>query len=117
MQEISIKVGYGAAYPGEAHNYRTVKFIGRELASVTTYDEAEHKDDRGTDYTLYQTRKGKLLLHVFRWTRWQGERGEAWYQLFDSLSEIKDKYPNVPHQLFNEAAEKLGEDWVEFLDV
>jgi hypothetical protein len=33
----------------------------------------EEENSRGTQTTFYQTRDGRIVAHVVRWSRWEGE--------------------------------------------
>ncbi len=50
----------------------TVAIEGEELAHRTAYDEA-NSDTRGSRETLFRLDDGRLVVHVFTWSNWQGE--------------------------------------------
>ncbi len=100
-----------------ADDVKTLKFIGKLLATGTTYTgQATSGDDRGVDYEIYATQKGKILVRRLAWSRWQGENDRATYKVFDTLEDVrKDEY--APGSLIEEAAEKMGVEVVEYLDI
>ena len=113
MSEQEIEVGVFS--DRSSNDTRKIRFIGKQIASAWVYSgQTSSGDDRGTDYTLYLTKKGKLLLHREYWSRWQGEDGEASYNIYDSLAELAD---SVPGSLIQQAGESLGQDTAEYLDV
>lgn len=113
MEEQEIEVGLFTDH-GSSDTKR-VKFVGKEIAFAEVLSgQASGRDDRGTDYTLYLTKKGKYLLHRKYWTRWQGEDGEASYSVHDSLADLSE---SVPGSLVQRAGEALGMDTAEYLDV
>jgi hypothetical protein len=53
-----------------------VVFEGEELGSYTRYGAGRNgglSDTRGVTETLYRTADGRLVAHVYNWSRWQGE--------------------------------------------
>ncbi len=58
-------------------NTHEVEFVGELLAyeNKLAYDDRRGglTDTRGTTRTLYRTDKGKLVVHIHEWSRWQGE--------------------------------------------
>jgi EXLDI family protein len=113
MEEQEIEVGVSSSR--SSNDTKKVKFIGKKIASARVLcGQTSSQDDRGTDYTLYLTKKGKFLLHREYWTRWQDEDGEASYNIYDSLTELSD---SVPGSLVQKAGEALGLDTAEYLDV
>jgi len=113
FEEQEIEVGW---FPAHGDNdTKKVKFIGKQIAYAKVLSgQTSSADDRGTDFTLYLTKKGKLLLHREYWSCWQDEDGEASYNIYDSLAEMSD---SVPGSLIQEAGEVLGQDTAEYLDV
>ncbi len=113
LQEITLEIG-NSGREGESDDYRKIRFIGKKLATADTLCGSNSSgDDRGVDYALYHTGKGKFLLHREDWTKWQGEQNTKSYIVYDSLEEIK----NAPGQLIQDAANKLGTEVVEMLDI
>lgn len=113
FEEKEIEVGIFAAHGSK--DTKKVKFIGKyiagaEVLSGTTND----RRDRGTDYTLYLTKKGKYLLYRQYWSCWQDEDGDASFQIFDSLADMAE---SAPGSLLQDAGEALGTDTAEYLDV
>jgi hypothetical protein len=112
MSEQEIEVGVFSDRSSD--DTRKIRFIGKQIASAWVYSgQTGSQDDRGTDYTLYLTKKGKLLLCCKHWSRWQGEDTTVTYEIYDSLAEIE----NVPGSLIQDAGEALGMDTAEYLDV
>jgi hypothetical protein len=111
------EVEVGTYYSGPASDdVKTIKFVGRLIADAEAYTgQTSERKDRGTDYKLYLTKKGKYLLHAKYWTCWQGEDGQAWYKVYDSLSQAASD--DIPGSLIQEAGEALGMDTAEYLDV
>jgi len=115
MTEVELETG--VYYSGPASDdVKTIKFVGRLIADAEAYTgQTSERKDRGTDYKLYLTKKGKYLLHAKYWTCWQGEDGQAWYKVYDSLSQAASD--DIPGSLIQEAGEALGMDTAEYLDV
>lgn len=112
MSEQEIEVGVFS--DRSSADTRKIRFIGKQIASAWVYSgQTGSQDDRGTYYTLYLTKKGKLLLCRKHWSRWQGEDTTVTYEIYDSLAEIE----NVPGSLIQDAGEALGMDTAEYLDV
>lgn len=116
MSEVEIEVG--SYYSGTgSDDVKTIKFIGKKIADACVYSGAtSDRKDRGTDYDLYLTKKGKLLLWQKYWTCWQGEDREAGYQVFDSMTQLMGT-DGIPGSLLTEAGQRLGLDTAEYLDV
>ena len=116
MTEQEIEVG--SYYSGTgADDTKDIKFIGKLIADACIYSgQASDRKDRGTDYKLYLTKKGKYLLWQKYWTRWQGEDGEASYRVYDSLTQLMSA-DNIPGSLLQEVGQRLGVDTAEYLDV
>jgi EXLDI family protein len=125
FSEIAVKVGRETK---QADERRTIRFVGREIAWQRVLSGSTNsRDDRGTTFRLFQTQKGKFLLHVVRWSSWQGEDGVSWYKIFGSLAEIRaqdqvydpdaDEVATIPGSLLDEAEETLGQEVGEFLDI
>ena len=116
MAEVEIEVG---TYTGDngSDDIKKVKFLGKKIADACVYSGAtSDRRDRGTDYELYLTKKGKLLLWQKYWTCWQGEDGEAGYQVYDSLTQLMSA-EGIPGSLLTEAGKRLGLDTAEYLDI
>ena len=100
---------------------RTVKFIGRLLAEDRRYNgQTSDRRDRWTDWALYQTKAGKIIIYRACGTAWQGESGYSEYIVRDSLPEYDNDVFNfgetVPGSLLEEAAAALGEERVEWIE-
>ena len=126
MEEVSLEVGTlrGA---GEDDDTRTVRFVGRLLADALRYTgQTSDGRDRGTDYRIYQTQAGKILVWWKAWTRWQGENDLLDYAICVRLpgydTEISGKIhgeqmpETLPANLLREAAETLGQELVEWVE-
>ena len=115
MKEIRLTVGRISGVTGESDDTKEIKFKGRQLASHKSYHgDTSNGDDRGTSHTLYETEKGKYLVHTSKWSRWQGESSNKHYEVYDSLEELEGE---VPDGLIYEAKEELGQDPAEELDI
>lgn len=115
MKEQEIEVGVFS--DRSSADTRKIRFIGKQIASAWVYSgQTGSQDDRGTDYELYLTKKGKLLLCRKHWSRWQGEDTTVTYEIYDSLDEL-DEIESVPGSLVQEAGETLGIETSEYLDI
>lgn len=125
LKEVAVKVGRETERTDER---RTIRFIGREISRQRVLSGSTNsRDDRGTTFRLFQTQKGKFLLHVVRWSCWQGEDSVSWYKIFGSLAEIRaqdqvhdpdaDEVATIPGSLLDEAEKTLGQEVGEFLDI
>jgi len=115
MEEQEIEVG--VYYSGTSSNdTRKIKFIGKKIADARLLlGQTSSRDDRGKDYTLYLTKKGKFLLHTENWSKWEGEDGESTYDTFESMTHLISYDP--PGSLIQEAGKRLGIDTAEYLDI
>ena len=110
-----------------ANGTRKIAFRGRSIAQAITFrGHTSTGDDRGTDWRIYQTEKGKYILWWLDWSRYQGEPDIADYIILDNLPSpgtilcgtvFGDPIYPVPGELIQDAAEMLGRDTVEHLDV
>lgn len=124
-EEIVLEVGRWPA-KGAEDTFK-VSFKGRLLAEDTKYNGQTHsRDDRGTDYQIYQTAKGKILVYWKDWSRWENESNTADYAVLDSLPGANDVFVgeangdmsgNIPAGIIEEAAKALGQTAVKQLDV
>jgi len=115
LKEIRLTVGWISGVMGESDDTKEITFKGRQLASYNSYHgETSNDDDRGTTHTLYETKKGKYLLHTSNWSNWQGESSHKRYEVYDSLEEMEEE---VPDGLIYEVKEELGQDPAEELDI
>ena len=124
-EEVVLEVGtWPAKGANETHK---IGFKGRLLAEATTYlGQTSNSDDRGTDWQLYQTAKGKFLLWWRNWSRWENESTTADYVVLEELPSsgtayfgevLYDVSSPVPGALVQEAADKLGLDVVQHLEI
>ncbi len=123
MQEHILTVGVLRSQG--ADDTRKVCFVGRLLAEAEVFTgQLSDRKDRGTDYRIYQTKAGKILVWWNNWTRWEEEPQVMDYAVMATLpgydDEISGKvhgFPQVlPGYLLQKAAEELGEELVEFVD-
>ena len=115
MEEVELEVG--VAYSHGANDLKKVRFLGKKIADVCVYSgQTSSRDDRGTDFTLYLTKKGKYLLYRLFWSRWENEDNESWYKIYDSMSQVMS-VDGIPCDLLQEAGEALGVDTAEYLDI
>ncbi|MFW6008960.1 MAG: hypothetical protein ACOCP8_06825 [archaeon] len=116
VEEIRLEVGYKAGDPRESDDIEIVSFMGEEIANMRDfYGELSSGEDRGTEYTLYLTKKGRFLLHKKNWSNWQGESSTLQYKIFDKLEEIKEE--DIPKGIIKLAKESMGMDPAEKLDL
>jgi|LSQX01.2.fsa_nt_gb hypothetical protein len=126
MQEHTIEVGIFRDQG--ADDTRKVRFIGRLLAEDEIYTgQMSDRRDRGTEFKIYQTKAGKILITWRNWTKWQGENNTADYATFDELPGYDDEISGkaldlcippetLPGSLLQEAAEALGQELVEWVE-
>jgi EXLDI family protein len=114
----------GVIRPQGADDVQKIRFYGRELASGRTYSgQTSSGDDRGTDYTIYQTETGKIVVYWRRWSKWQGENQVCDYAVLDSLpgykqpivGETTETIVEVPGSLLRDAADTLGQELVTYI--
>lgn len=127
MQEHVLHVGVLRSQG--ADDIRQIRFVGRKLAEAEVLTDHQtssrsSRDDRGTDYKIYQTQAGRVLVWWKRWTRWEGGSDLLDYAVFDALpgyddeiyGKVLDLIEKLPGSLLQEAAEALGEELVEFVE-
>jgi EXLDI family protein len=115
LKEIRLTVGRISGKMGESNDTKEIKFTGRQLASYNSYHgETSSGDDRGTAHTLYETEKGKYLVHTDNWSNWQGESSHKKYEVYETLEELEGE---VPDGLIYEAKEELGQDPAKELNI
>jgi len=126
MKECNLTVGILHAQGDD--DIRTIRFVGRLLAEATVYSgQTSDRKDRGTDYRVYQTMAGKVLVWWRRWSCWEGENDYADYAVMDALPSHGDELLGVVHvdsfepvtlpgSLLQEAAEALGQELVEWVE-
>jgi len=127
MQEYTLSVGVLRSQGDD--DTRKVRFVGRLLAEAEVLTDHQtssrsSRDDRGTDYKIYQTKAGKVLVWWKRWTRWEGGSDLLDYAVFDALpgyddevcGKVLDLIEKLPGSLLQEAAEALGEELVEYVE-
>ena len=126
LQEFTLSVGTWR-FRGD-DNLRKVRFTGRLLAEAEVLTgQTSDRRDRGTDYKIYQTQAGKVLVWWKNWTRWERENDTADYAVLDQLPDYNDEVVGkmhgdilgpveLPGSLLQDAAEALGEELVEFVE-
>ena len=125
MQEHVLHVGVLRSQG--ADDIRQIRFVGRKLAEAEMLTgQTSDRRDRGTDYRVYRTKAGKVLVWWEKWSCWEGEPQVMDYAVLDTLpgpgydDEVVGKvhgFPEVlPGELLQEAAEALGEELVEFVE-
>jgi hypothetical protein len=126
-EEIILEVGNWM--PRGANDTRKISFKGRLLAEGTDFcGQTMSCDDRGTDWQIYQTAKGKFLIYWKSWSRWENERDSADYAIVDELPDANTTFigdsglytessGNIPASIVEEAAEALGQKLVKRLDI
>ena len=48
----------------------------------------EEENSRGTQTTFFRTHDGRIVAHVVRWSRWEGEATHAYIHVFPSLEGV-----------------------------
>ena len=126
MEEYTLKVGILRSQGDD--DIRKLRFVGRLLASAEVFTgQTSDRRDRGTDYRIYQTKAGKILVWWQRWTRWEKENDILDYVVFTELPGYDDMIygkvhgehlppETLPGSLLQEAAEALGREMVEFVE-
>ncbi len=126
MKEYNLTVGVLRSQG--ADDTRKVRFVGRLLAEAEVLTgQTSSRDDRGTDYRIYQTQGGKILVWWKNWTRWERENDTADYAVLDQLPGYDDEISGkvhgehlppgtLPGSLLQEAAEALGRELVEWVE-
>jgi hypothetical protein len=127
MREHALPVGILHA---QGDDTRKVRFVGRLLAEaevLTDQTSPRDRDGRGTDYKIYQTQAGRVLVWWKRWTRGEGGSDFLDYAVMDTLPGYNDEISGkvhgehlppetLPGSLLQEAAEALGEELVEYVE-
>lgn len=118
FREIIISVGH-TKMADDAREWRKVKFTGKLLA------EADRDAPFApADYKVYLTQKGNLLLYMVLGPmvpRESEESDEAekdeqhLYFTYDSFDELRNA--QIPAEILADVARKLGQDYIETLDV
>jgi len=72
-EQISLRIGSEFFdQSGHCHDdWRSVEFEGERLAELERYVGSD--STRGTTETLYRASDGRLIVHRYDWSRWQGE--------------------------------------------
>ena len=124
FNEISLQIGYW----GEE---RTKKFLGRLLVEQRVLTgKLPSRDDRYINYNIYETIKGKIVVHAEYVTRWQGERGWSDMRVYPDLKTFKkdvaggyiaigpaNEYYKFPGSLLDEKEKTLGQEPGEWMDI
>ncbi|RQD77096.1 MAG: hypothetical protein D5R97_03130 [Candidatus Syntrophonatronum acetioxidans] len=116
MEEHTLEVGRWSDHDEDTHK---VKFIGRLLASGRRYTgQTSDRKDRGQNWEIYQTVKGKFIIWLEEWSAWQGSENKADYAVLDELPGL-DETPlgeKIPGNVLEEAGEVLGREVVKWID-
>lgn len=104
-----------------------IRFIGQCIGYAESNLSSD--DTRGTIISIYETKGGKYVAEVNRWTRWQGESGSSKAQSFASFVDLIDWLREDSHngqtlgRISQEAVEdaikdrpELAQHWVEEID-
>lgn len=117
MESINIEVG-------DKSNYKKVQFVGKVIASENTYHgQTSEGRDRGTEWKIYATKKGKFLVWWEHWSCWQNEGSNSEYVVMDSLPGYDQDIGKgldvviVPGQVIAEAAKAIGVTPAQVLDI
>ena len=72
-EQISLRIGSEFFdQSGHCHDdWRSVEFEGERLAELERYVGSD--STRGTTEALYRASDGRLIVHRYDWSRWQGE--------------------------------------------
>ena len=124
MKEYTLNVGIFRTQGVD--DTRKIRFVGRLLAEGTTYSgQFSDGRDRGTKYRIYQSRAGKVIPVWEHWSDHDGENTTVDYIVLGSLPDQNDEFEGAgfgipvsgfPGSLLQEAAEKLGQEMVEFIE-
>lgn len=100
---------------------RTIKFVGRLLAADRRYrGQTSEGKDRWTDWAIYQTEAGKIIIFREHGSAWQGEGSSSEYAVRSALpdydGEVFGHGETVPGGLLEEAAAALGEEKVKWIE-
>jgi len=86
METIKIWEGRKGAKNGcDDSDFQIIEFTGQQLGYLRTSDDPW--DNRGTDYRIYQTHEGLIVIHRTDWSRWENEDTRATIFEFASLEE------------------------------
>lgn len=104
-----------------------IRFVGQCIGCGQS--DRGSDDTRGTDISIYETKGGKYVAEVDRWTRWQGESGSSKAQPFGNFPDLIDWLREDSHdgqtlgRVSQEAVEdaiktrpELAQHWVEVID-
>lgn len=101
---------------------RTIRFVGRLLAGDRRLrGQTSDRKDRWTDWEIYQTKGGKIVVYRESGSAWQGEEGcVSEYITLDALPGYDDEVfvggEPVPGSLLEEAAGEIGEERIKWID-
>jgi hypothetical protein len=122
MREIILEIG---TWPNHGdNNTKKVAFIGVSLEEMTPFKgQTNSRDDRGVDWKLYLTKKGKYVIYRRVWSRRQDESSYAEYYILDELPGADNmikinngEYIEIPAGLVQTAREK-EDQMIEILDI
>jgi hypothetical protein len=122
-EEYTVEVGVWRTQGSD--DTREIKFIGKMLAGGQTLNgQTDSRDDRGTDWYIYQTKGGKVIVVWEDWSRWEGENNTVDYAVLNALPDYDDLLTGdlleterlVPGDILRDAANQLGQSlakWIE----
>ena len=84
MDTIRIWSGSRRVVCGE--DYEFVKY--EEFEGETLGACWEEENSRGTQTTFFRTHDGRIVAHVVRWSRWEGEATHDYIHVFPSLDGV-----------------------------
>ena len=122
MEEFTLEVGRIVPAGRGDDDVRKVRFVGRLLAEG---EVTSPENDCGTDYEIYQTQAGKILVWWKTWSRWENESTLKDYAALSTLPGFDEPVEGIldlihprplPGSLLQDAAEALGQELVEFID-
>ena len=91
LQEVFYPAGGSDIEPG-----RVVKFVGQKLITHRfCYGEHGDGDDRGERWDVYQTKGGKYVVSLYRWSHWRDEPSSTTVEVFEELAELEEHLPRA----------------------
>ena len=116
-KEVTIEVGTWRKQG--ADDIRKVRFLGRLLSQARVYrGQTSDRRDRHTDFTIYQTVAGKIIIHTSFISLWEREGSVAQHDILDRLPAHGDEIDGwtIPGSLLDKAAAALGQELVEWVE-
>lgn len=100
---VKVAIGIHTEYLRYENN---IEFLGKKIARHT-----KEEGDKKKNYTLYQTYKGKMLLHVEEKNSFEGS-GKSWHKVYDNIVDVE-----VPDLLFRKVHEDIEEPHTFYIDI